>query len=213
MALSSTHIRRAKETTPRMATSRSKKQREEPAQGPRPDQQAPRKPSEQQRKRAAELRVLLTRASHEYYVLDRPTITDAEYDKSFRELQGIERDFPECLTPDSPTLRIGAEPQSQLTKHEHLRPMLSLANAFDDEELRAWEERLVRIVGGDIGKSGYTAELKIDGTAVALTYENRIFVMGATRGNGIIGEDVTVNLRTVRDVPLRLHDQAPASRI
>src|SRR6267378_5584698 len=181
MALISTHIRRAKETTPRMATSRSKKQREEPAQGPRPDQPPPRKPSEQQRKRAGELRVLLTRASHEYYVLDRPTIADAEYDKLFRELQEIERDFPEFLTPDSPTLRIGAEPQSQLTKHEHLRPMLSLGNAFNDEELRAWEERLVRMAGDDVAKSGYTAELKIDGIAVALTYENQIFVMGATR--------------------------------
>ena len=196
-----------------MATSRSKKQREEPAQGPRPDQQAPRKAGEQQRKRAAELRVLLTRASHEYYVLDRPTIADAEYDKLFRELQEIERDFPECLTPDSPTLRIGAEPQSQLAKHEHLRPMLSLDNAFNNEELRAWEERLVRMAGDDVAKSGYTAELKIDGIAVALTYENQIFVMGATRGNGIIGEDVTVNLRTVRDVPLRLHESAPRGRI
>src|SRR4030081_1012633 len=213
MAPISTHIRRAQETTRRMATSRSKKQREEPAQGPRPDQQAPRKASEQQRKRAAELRALLTRASHEYYVLDRPTIADAEYDKLFRELQEIERDFPEFLTPDSPTLRIGAEPQSQLTKHEHLRPMLSLGNAFNDEELRAWEERLVRMAGDDVAKSGYTAELKIDGTAVALTYDNQLFVMGATRGNGTIGEDVTVNLRTVRDVPLRLRESAPKGRI
>src|SRR6202171_4150458 len=216
MAPISTHIRRAKETTRRMATSRSKKQREEPAQGPRPDHQPPqppRKASEQQRKRAAELRVRLTRASHEYYVLDRPTIADAEYDKLFRELQEIERDFPECLTPDSPTLRIGAEPQSQLAKHEHLRPMLSLGNAFNDDELRAWEERLVRMAGDDVAKSGYTAELKIDGTAVALTYENQLFVMGATRGNGSIGEDVTLNLRTVRDIPLRLHETAPRGRI
>jgi len=91
--------------------------------------------------------------------------------------------------------------------------MLSLGNAFDDDELRAWEERLVRIVGSDLGKSGYTTELKIDGTAVALTYENQIFVKGATRGNGIIGEEVTVNLRTVRDVPLRLHPSAPKGRI
>jgi DNA ligase (NAD+) len=91
--------------------------------------------------------------------------------------------------------------------------MLSLGNAFDDEELRAWEERVVKMVGDDIKKSGYTAELKIDGTAVALTYENQIFVMGATRGNGIIGEDVTVNLRTVRDVPLRLQEGAPRGRI
>ena len=83
--------------------------------------------------------MLLTRASHEYYNLDSPTISDAQYDSLFRELQGIEREFPELLTPDSPTLRVGAEPQSQLAKHEHLRPMLSLSNAFDDEELRAWE--------------------------------------------------------------------------
>lgn len=140
-------------------------------------------------------------------------MSDAEYDKLFRELQDLEQRFPECRTPDSPTLRIGAEPQSQLAKHEHMRPMLSLNNAFNDEELREWEERLVRIVGEDVAKSGYTAELKIDGTAVALTYENHIFVMGATRGNGTIGEDVTVNLRTVRDVPLRLHENAPTGRI
>jgi DNA ligase (NAD+) len=198
-----------------MATSRSKK-REEPLQDPHPDQpapQPPRKPGEQQLRRAEELRASLTRAAHEYYVLDRPTIADAEYDKLFRELQEIERNFPECRTPDSPTLRIGAEVQSQLTKHEHIRPMLSLANAFNDEELRAWEERLVRMAGEDVARSGYTAELKIDGIAVALTYENQVFVTGATRGNGIIGEDVTVNLRTVRDVPLRLHDSAPRGRI
>jgi DNA ligase (NAD+) len=140
-------------------------------------------------------------------------MSDVDYDKLFRELQELERNFPECLTPDSPTLRIGAEPQSQLAKHEHIRPMLSLNNAFNDEELREWEERLVRIVGSDVAKSGYTAELKIDGTAVALTYENHVFAMGATRGNGTIGEDVTVNLRTVRDVPLRLHESAPEGRI
>jgi len=91
--------------------------------------------------------------------------------------------------------------------------MLSLGNAFNDEELRAWEERLVRMAGDDVARSGYTAELKIDGIAVALTYENQVFVMGATRGNGTIGEDVTVNLRTVRDVPLRLRESAPKGRI
>ena len=156
---------------------------------------------------------MLNRASHEYYVLDSPTISDAQYDKLFRELQELEREFPECLTPDSPTLRVGAEVQSQLSKHEHLRPMLSLANAFNDEELREWEERLIRLAGDDVAKSGYTAELKIDGTAVALTYENQLFVKGATRGNGAIGEDVTANLRTVRDLPLRLHESAPKGRI
>jgi DNA ligase (NAD+) len=140
-------------------------------------------------------------------------MSDAQYDKLFRELQELERIFPELLTADSPTLRVGAEVQSQLSKHEHLRPMLSLANAFDDDELRAWEERLVRMAGADVAKSGYTSELKIDGTAVALTYENQVFVKGATRGNGSIGEDVTVNLRTVRDVPLRLRESAPKMRI
>ena len=196
-----------------MATSRSKKQKEKAPQAPRPDQPPPRTASEQQHSRAAELRVVLTGASHEYYVLDRPSIADAEYDKLFRELQEIEGNFPEILTPDSPTLRIGAEPQSQLSKHEHIRPMLSLGNAFNDDELRSWEERLRRIAGDDVAKSGYTAELKIDGTAVALTYETGLFVMGATRGNGIIGEDVTLNLRTVRDIPLRLHESAPRGRI
>src|SRR4051812_7139083 len=202
-----------------MAKSRSKEQETQREARPprlpgRPPEPSPRqKAQEPQLSRAAELRVVLNRASHEYYVLDRPTLSDADYDRFFRELQELERNFPECLTPDSPTLRIGAEVQSQLARHEHMRPMLSLGNAFDDEELREWQDRVVRLVGDDLAKSGYTAELKIDGTAVALTYENRIFVMGATRGNGIIGEDVTVNLRTVRDVPLRLHDSAPKGRI
>src|SRR6188474_110647 len=216
MAPISTPTRRVRETRIRMAKSRSAKQ-EARESAIRPDHpresQPPRKAQEPQLSRAAELRVILTRAAHEYYVLDRPTMSDAAYDKLFRELQDLEKQLPECFAPDSPTLRIGAEVQSQLAKHEHMRPMLSLSNAFDDGELRAWEERLVRIAGDEVKESGYTAELKIDGTAVALTYENRVFVMGATRGNGSIGEEVTVNLRTVRDVPLRLHDSAPASRI
>src|SRR2546423_661157 len=219
MALSSTPICREKETTRRMAKSRSANHQQPTREAAPPALAHPRESKLLQRaqgpqlSRAAELRVILTRASREYYVLDRPMISDAEYDKLFRELQDLEKNFPDCLSPDSPTLRIGAEVQSQLAKHEHLRSMLSLGNAFDDEELRAWEERLVRIAGSDVAKSGYTAELKIDGTAVALTYENKVFVMGATRGNGTIGEDVTVNLRTVRDVPLRLHESAPKGRI
>lgn len=165
------------------------------------------------RKRSEQLREALNRASHEYYVLDRPKISDAEYDKLFRELQQLEADHPGLRTPDSPTLRIGAEVQSVLSKHAHIRPMLSLGNAFSDDELRAWEERLIRIAGDDVAKSGYMTELKIDGAAVSLTYENRLLVMGATRGNGVIGEDVTANLRTVRDVPLRLAGDAPAERL
>jgi len=158
------------------------------------------------------LREQLNRASHEYYVLDRPTLSDAEYDSLFRELQTLESAYPDLLAPDSPTHRIGAEPQSALAKHTHSVPMLSLANAFDDDELRAWEERLIRVAGDDIVRAGYSAELKIDGAAVSLTYEDGILVVGATRGNGSIGEDVTANIRTVRDVPLRLIG-APPGRV
>jgi len=155
----------------------------------------------------------LNRASHEYYVLDRPSLSDAEYDRLFRELRDIEAAHPELRRPDSPTLRVGAEPQSALAKVQHLVPMLSLGNAFTDEDLSAWQERLVRLAGDDVLKAGYMAELKIDGAAVSLTYENGILVLGATRGNGTVGEDVTANLRTVRDVPLRLHGKFPAGRV
>jgi DNA ligase (NAD+) len=140
-------------------------------------------------------------------------MSDAEYDRLFRELQALETNDPSLRAPDSPTLRIGAEPQSALAKVQHAVPMLSLGNAFDDGELRAWEERIRRLVGNDIARSGYTAELKIDGSAVSLTYDDGVFVLGATRGNGTIGEDVTVNLRTIRGIPLRLKGKPPRGRI
>src|SRR4051812_16390290 len=154
--------------------------------------------------RAAALRAQLEQASYEYYVLDRPTLSDREYDSLFRELQALERDHPELRTDDSPTMRVGAEPASQFAKHQHLVPMLSLANAFNAEELEAWEEKLVRFAGDDVRASGYHCELKIDGAAVSLTYREGVFITGATRGNGTIGENVTPNLRTIRDIPLRL---------
>jgi DNA ligase (NAD+) len=154
--------------------------------------------------RAATLREQLEHASYEYYVLDRPTLSDAQYDKLYRELVAIEQEHPELRTADSPTLRVGAEPASQLAKHTHLIPMLSLANAFNEDELAAWEERLVRVAGDDVRKSGYTCELKIDGAAVSLTYREGVLIEGATRGNGIIGESVTANLRTIQAIPLRL---------
>jgi DNA ligase (NAD+) len=163
--------------------------------------------------RAAELRSLLDRASHEYHVLDRPSISDAEYDKLFRELQAIERDHPGLRTPDSPTLRVGAAPLSAFPKHTHAVPMLSLANAFNDEELQAWEDRIVRIAGEEVRREGYSAELKIDGGAVSLTYVDGVLTTGATRGNGIVGEDVTPNIRTVRDVPLRLRGKKVPPRV
>jgi DNA ligase (NAD+) len=161
-------------------------------------------------RRAAELRALLHQASYEYYVLDRPVLSDAEYDRLFRELQAIEREHPELRTPDSPTQRVGAEPASALAKHTHLVPMISLGNAFTDEELAEWEERIARLVGDDARRAGFVVELKIDGTAVSLTYENGVLATGATRGNGTVGEDVTTNLRTIRDIPLRLRgDDVP----
>jgi DNA ligase (NAD+) len=156
-----------------------------------------------QAKRAAELREQLERANHAYYVLDDPEIADAEYDRLFRELQALEQQHPELLTPDSPTQRVGAAPATALAKHTHQRPMMSLANAFDSEELMAWEERNARI-NPDVRKAGYTTEVKIDGAAVSLTYQQGRFVRGATRGNGVTGEDITANLKTIPDVPLVL---------
>ena len=154
--------------------------------------------------RAEELRRLIDDANAAYYIADAPTLTDAEYDRLFRELQALEAEHPTLRTPDSPTQRVGAEPQSALPKHRHLVPMLSLGNAFSDEELTEWEERIVRVAGDEVRASGYTAELKIDGAAVSLTYRDGVLVTGATRGNGTIGEVVTPNLRTIRDIPLRL---------
>jgi len=153
--------------------------------------------------RAAELRRILERASRAYYQLDRPELSDAEYDVLFRELQALEAEHPELRTPDSPTHRVGAEPSAAFQKHRHLVPMLSLANAFSPEELAAWEDRNARLVP-EVKTSGYTLEVKIDGAAVSLTYEDGVFVTGTTRGNGVVGENVTPNLKTVIDVPLRL---------
>lgn len=154
--------------------------------------------------RAATLREQIERAGYEYYVLDRPSISDAEYDRLFRELHELESRHPTLRTADSPTLRVGVEPQSVLSKHQHLVPMLSLANAFDAAELEEWQQRLVRLAGDDVRRSGYTCELKIDGAAVSLTYREGVLIAGATRGNGVVGENVTANLRTIRSIPLRL---------
>src|SRR5215211_5729836 len=159
--------------------------------------------------RAADLRERIERASYEYNVLDRPSISDREYDQLFRELQELEREHPTLQSADSPTLRVGAAPQSALPKHTHLVQMLSLGNAFDEAELAEWDEKLARLVGEDVRKAGYTTELKIDGAAVSLTYRDGVLVTGATRGNGTIGEDVTPNLRTIRELPLRLRTAAP----
>ncbi|HWB42683.1 MAG TPA: NAD-dependent DNA ligase LigA, partial [Gemmatimonadales bacterium] len=152
---------------------------------------------------AASLRQQIERANYAYYVLDAPEISDAEYDRLFRELQALEAAHPQLLTPDSPTQRVGAPVASVLAKYTHRRPMLSLANAFTAEELAAWEERNARMVA-EVRTAGYTTEIKIDGAAVSLTYESGRLTVGATRGNGELGENVTANLRTIADVPLTL---------
>jgi DNA ligase (NAD+) len=156
--------------------------------------------------RVDELRRRLHEANYEYYVLDAPTLSDAEWDALLRELKEIEAAHPELVTDDSPTRRIGAEPATQFAKVHHLSRMYSLDNAFSADELRAWEDRNARIAR-EVRDGGYIAELKIDGAAVALRYENGVLTRGATRGNGAIGEDITLNIRTIRDVPLRLRSQ------
>jgi DNA ligase (NAD+) len=152
-----------------------------------------------------ELRRLIERAAHEYYVLDQPHLSDAEYDKLFRELQELERAHPELRDADSPTARVGADiAESHLAKHAHLVPMASLDNAFEEAELAEWEVRLRKLVGDAVDRDGYCCELKIDGAAVSLTYRDGTLATGATRGNGVVGEDVTANLRTIADVPRTL---------
>ncbi|HWC76186.1 MAG TPA: NAD-dependent DNA ligase LigA [Blastocatellia bacterium] len=152
--------------------------------------------------RMAELRQKLEYHNYLYYVKDAPEISDAEYDRMFRELLELERAHPELASPDSPTQRVGGEPLERFKKVEHRAPMLSLANAFNEAELRAFNARVSKLLGHN--EIAYVTELKIDGVAMALTYENGRFVRGATRGNGVVGEDVTTSLKTVKQIPLRL---------
>jgi DNA ligase (NAD+) len=160
-------------------------------------------------RRAEDLRRRLNEANYWYHVRDEPRIPDAEYDALLRELRTLESEHPELARPDSPTARIGAEPADQFEKVPHLAPMYSLDNAFDADELRGWQRRNARITR-DVEDAEYVAELKIDGAAVALLYEDGVLVRGATRGNGWIGEAVTQNLRTIHDVPLRLREGTDA---
>ncbi len=153
--------------------------------------------------RARELRAEIERHNHAYYVLDAPTVPDAEYDRLFRELQGLEQQYPELLTPDSPTTRVGAPPLKAFPPHVHGVPMLSLNNAFAAAEVEAFDQR-VRDGLETIAAVDYAVEPKFDGLAISLTYENGVFARGATRGDGATGEEVTPNLRTLRDIPLRL---------
>ncbi|WP_422784831.1 NAD-dependent DNA ligase LigA [Sporolactobacillus laevolacticus] len=148
-----------------------------------------------------DLRRQLNKYSYEYYVEDNPSVPDSEYDRLMNELIAIETDHPEWITPDSPTQRVGGEPLKAFTKVTHDVPMLSLGDVFSEEELLDFDRRVRQAVGDEVA---YVCELKIDGLAVSLTYEQGKFVLGATRGNGTIGEDITNNLKTVRTLPLVL---------
>jgi DNA ligase (NAD+) len=156
--------------------------------------------------RVEELREQLNEHSYRYHVLDDPVVSDAEYDELMRELLGLEERFPELVTPDSPTQRVGVTPADLFAPIQHRAPMLSLDNAFDEAEVRAWAARVEREVGAG---ATYSCELKIDGVAIALTYEDGSLVQGATRGDGRTGEDITANVRTVRSVPQRLRTRQP----
>lgn len=156
----------------------------------------------------ASLRTQIGHHNYRYFIQDSPEITDAEYDALMRRLRALEEAHPELITADSPTQRVGGVASGDFAKVEHRVPMLSLSNAFSEEEVRAWERRVRRIVGDQTLE--YTVEPKIDGLAIALHYEQGRFVRGATRGDGLVGEDVTNNLRAIAALPLRLEGEAPA---
>ncbi|WP_188455107.1 NAD-dependent DNA ligase LigA [Virgibacillus oceani] len=150
------------------------------------------------------LRELLIQYGHEYYVLDNPSVPDSEYDQKLQELRKLEEEFPELITADSPTQRVGAEPLDAFQKVQHNVPMLSLGNAFNEQDLRDFARRASQ---GTDKPLSYVCELKIDGLAISLTYENGRFVRGATRGDGTTGEDITSNLRTIRSIPLSIKEK------
>jgi DNA ligase (NAD+) len=155
-------------------------------------------------KRLEELRILLREHDHYYYVLDDPRISDGEYDRLFRELLEIEEAHPGWITSDSPSQRVGGAALDKFDQVEHRLPMLSLENAFDDQDLHSFEDRLLRFLLTE-DRFAYLAEPKLDGLAVELLYENGLLVQGSTRGDGTVGEDITAQLRTVASIPLRLH--------
>jgi len=150
------------------------------------------------------LREIINKHNYYYYVLDKPIISDYEYDELMRQLIKLEKDYPEFITPDSPTQRVGAKPLEEFKTARHLTPMLSLANAFSEKELIDFDQRIKKNFPQEY--YDYVVELKIDGLAIALLYENGILIRGATRGDGIEGEDVTQNLRTIKSIPLRLRE-------
>ncbi|MDD5176202.1 MAG: NAD-dependent DNA ligase LigA [Sterolibacterium sp.] len=163
--------------------------------------------------RAEALRSEIERHNHAYYVLDRPTVPDAEYDRLFRELRAVEAEYPELVSPDSPTQRVGGTALSEFGQVRHRVAMLSLNNAFAEEEVVAFDRRCREGLGLADREVSYAVEPKFDGLAITLIYENGLFIQGATRGDGFTGEDVTQNLRTVKNIPLRLSGQVIPTRL
>lgn len=155
-------------------------------------------------KKVRDLQKLLNQYNYEYHVLDQPSVPDAEYDRLMRELLELEEQFPELRTPDSPTLRVGGEVLDMFEKVQHQSQMLSLGNAFNEQDLIDFDRRIRQMVGDDFS---YVCELKIDGLAISLRYEDGLFTLGSTRGDGLIGENITANLRTIRSIPLRLNEE------
>lgn len=153
--------------------------------------------------KVSEITTLLNQYGYEYYVLDQPSVPDAEYDRLMQELLTLEEQFPELKTPDSPSERIGGKVLDVFEKVEHRTPMLSLGNAFNEQDLKDFDRRIRQAVGDEFS---YVCELKIDGLAVSLRYEDGLFIQGATRGDGTIGEDITANIKTIKSIPLRLRE-------
>lgn len=168
-------------------------------------------PTAEIQKRAEQLRRQVQEASYAYYVLDNPTMPDEVYDRLYRELQDLEIQYPQLITPDSPTQRVGEKPASQFNSVKHNIPLYSLENAFNIDEFSHWQERWQRVFA--TGDFEYVCELKIDGSAIALTYENGILTRGATRGDGVTGEEITQNVKTIRSLPLRLNLENPPAKI
>ena len=160
--------------------------------------------------RIQDLREIINYHNHKYYVEDSPEISDYEYDKLYRELEELERQRPDLITSDSPTQRVGGEPLSAFEKVQHKVHMQSLSDAFSKEEIYAFDRRVREVVGNDVE---YVVEKKIDGLSVSLKYENGIFLRGATRGDGFVGEDVTSNLKTIKSIPLVLKDKLPVLEV
>lgn len=157
--------------------------------------------------RVEQLHQLLAQYDYEYYVLDAPSVPDSEYDRLYRELVGLEQQFPQLVSPQSPTQRVSGAANQAFASVTHRQAMLSLNNVFSDEELAAFDKRVREGLGQD--PVAYAVEPKFDGLAITLTYEDGKFVQGATRGDGFAGEDVTHNLRTIKTIPMQLHTAHP----